>query len=80
MATKNTTFLIGLAAAAAAGAVLGLLMAPKKGADLRQDISDKVDDLSDRVKQLTHRAKRRMDHLQDELQDMHPHAQVKASV
>jgi gas vesicle protein len=80
MATKNTTFLIGLAAAAAAGAVLGLLMAPKKGADLRQDIQDKVDDLSDRVKHLTNRAKRRMDHIQDEISDMHPHASVKAGV
>ena len=39
-------------AAAAAGAAIGVLMAPEKGSDLRQRIKAKVDDLMDDIAEL----------------------------
>lgn len=43
-------YVIGLVAAAAAGAIAGLLLAPEKGKDLRKMIVDKGVDLSAKVK------------------------------
>jgi gas vesicle protein len=70
MSTKNSTFLIGLVAAAAAGAALGLLLAPKKGSETRQDIQDKVDEIAGQVKDLSKRAKKRATDLQDDLYEL----------
>ena len=70
MSTKNSTFLIGLVAAAAAGAALGLLLAPKKGSETRQDIQDKVDEIAGQVKDLSKRAKKRAADLQDDLYEL----------
>ncbi len=46
METKyNTTkIILGLAAAAAAGAAIGMLMAPEKGADLQKKLKDGASD------------------------------------
>jgi gas vesicle protein len=74
MATKNSTFLIGLVTAAAAGAVIGLLMAPKKGSEVRKDILDKVNDLSDQVKRMGRKARGHFDNLQEDLYDMRSEA------
>jgi gas vesicle protein len=78
MATKNSTFIIGLAAAAAAGAALGLLLAPKKGSETRKDLQDKVDEISDQVKRLSRKTKSHVDNIQDDLYDIR--SQAKASV
>lgn len=78
MSTKNSTYLIGLAAAAAAGAALGLLLAPKKGADTRKDIQDKVDEISDQVKRMSKKAKSHINDIQDDLYDIR--SQAKATV
>lgn len=43
-------YVIGLLAAAAVGVVAGILMAPAKGKDLRNEIKDKSKDLADKVK------------------------------
>lgn len=64
---KNSTFLIGMAAAAAAGAVLGLLMAPKKGSETRKDISSRIDDLYEQLKHMGRKAKSHANNMQDEL-------------
>ena len=74
MSTKNSTYLIGLAAAAAAGAALGLLLAPKKGSETRKDIQDKVDEISDQVKRLTKKAKNHVGDIQDDLYDLRSQA------
>jgi gas vesicle protein len=44
------SYLIGIVAAAAVGAVAGLLFAPEKGKDLRKKIVDKGTDLKDKIK------------------------------
>ncbi|HMO32216.1 MAG TPA: YtxH domain-containing protein [Lacibacter sp.] len=43
-------YIIGLVAAAAAGALAGLLLAPEKGKDLRKKITDKGVDLTNKMK------------------------------
>ncbi|MFN4284475.1 MAG: YtxH domain-containing protein [Lacibacter sp.] len=43
-------YIIGLVAAAAAGAIAGLLLAPEKGKDLRKKIVDKGVDLTAKLK------------------------------
>jgi gas vesicle protein len=76
MATRH--YLIGLAAAAAAGAAIGLLMAPKKGSDTRKDISDRIDELSDQLKNMSRKAKSHVNNIQDDLYDIR--SQTKATV
>ncbi len=76
---KNSTFLIGLAAAAAAGAALGLLMAPKKGSETRKDISDRIDEISDQLKALGKKAKSHVNNIQDDLYDIRNQAKSTVS-
>ncbi|MFY7829654.1 MAG: YtxH domain-containing protein [Flectobacillus sp.] len=45
--TKNTKIALSLFAAAAAGAVIGMLLAPEKGKDLRKKIKDGTGNLTD---------------------------------
>ncbi|MDI9862135.1 MULTISPECIES: YtxH domain-containing protein [Bacteroidota] len=45
--TKNTKIALSLFAAAAAGAVVGMLLAPEKGKDLRKKIKDGTGNLTD---------------------------------
>jgi gas vesicle protein len=66
MASRNSTFLIGLMAAAAVGAALGLLLAPKKGSETRKDIQDKINDLSDQVKRISKKARHQVNNLHDD--------------
>jgi gas vesicle protein len=50
--TSNTKIILGLLAAAAAGAAVGVLMAPEKGSDLRRKIKDTVDEWADDLSEL----------------------------
>lgn len=43
-------YVIGLLAAAAVGVIAGILVAPAKGKDLRNDIKDRTKDLANKVK------------------------------
>jgi gas vesicle protein len=43
-------YVIGLLAAAAVGVVAGILLAPAKGKDLRNEIKDKSKELANKVK------------------------------
>lgn len=76
---KNSTFLIGLAAAAAAGAALGLMMAPKKGSETRKDISDRIDEISDQLKALGRKAKSHANNIQEDLYDIRNQAKSTVS-
>jgi len=60
------SFLKGLAV----GAVAGLLMAPKSGKKLRQDLMSKMDDAKDQAKDYTDAAKEKGDELQKQAQDV----------
>lgn len=44
---KSSKIALGLLGAAAAGLIVGLLIAPEKGKDLRKKIKDKTNDLVD---------------------------------
>ena len=41
--TSNTKIILGMLAAAAAGAAIGILLAPEKGSELRRKIKDGID-------------------------------------
>ena len=47
--TKSTKIALGLLGAAAAGLVVGLLIAPETGKDIRKKIKDKTGDLTDQL-------------------------------
>lgn len=47
---SNSKAALGFLAGAAAGAILGILFAPEKGADTRKKISKKTGDLGDSLK------------------------------
>jgi len=51
------SFLIGAAIGGAVGAAFALLYAPKRGSELREDITSKVDDISTRFSSLIKRTK-----------------------
>jgi gas vesicle protein len=46
---SNTKTLLGLIAAGAVGVVIGMLLAPEKGSDLRKSIKDTLGDLGDKL-------------------------------
>ncbi len=47
--TKNTKIALGIAGAVAAGAILGMMLAPEKGSDMRKRVKDKASDLADHL-------------------------------
>lgn len=49
---KTTNVILGFAAAALAGAAIGMLLAPEKGSDLQKRIKDEANQLMDEVKKL----------------------------
>jgi gas vesicle protein len=50
--TSNTKIILGLLAAAAAGAAAGVLLAPEKGSDLRRKIKTSIDEVMEDVAEL----------------------------
>lgn len=42
--TSTTKVVLGIVGAAAAGAVIGILLAPEKGSDIRQKVKDAAND------------------------------------
>jgi gas vesicle protein len=53
------TFMIGLACGAAIGAAVGMLFAPKSGAETRQQLADQAEWLRQRASEQTDRLRRR---------------------
>jgi gas vesicle protein len=49
---KTTNFILGVAAAALAGAAIGMLLAPEKGSDLQKRLRAECDKWIDEVKNL----------------------------
>ena len=50
--TSNTKIILGLFAAAAAGAAVGIMLAPEKGSELRRKIKETVDEWADDLSEL----------------------------
>jgi gas vesicle protein len=56
--TTTTKVILGIIGAAAVGAAVGLLMAPEKGSDLRQNLKDQAGKLSDKLNDMWQNGKR----------------------
>jgi gas vesicle protein len=61
--TTKTKVILGLAGAAAAGVIVGLLMAPEKGTDMRKKVGDTATDWAGRLSDLFTNAKDEVDNL-----------------
>lgn len=61
--TTKTKVILGLVGAAAAGVIVGLLVAPEKGADMRKKVGDTASDWADRLSDLFTSAKGEVDNL-----------------
>jgi gas vesicle protein len=55
--------LLAIIGAAAAGAIIGMLVAPEKGSDLRKKLSDTAGDWSSQLSQLLASGKAQLDNL-----------------
>lgn len=64
---STSKFLITVIGAAAAGAVLGLLLAPEKGTDLRQKIKSAANDWADQLLDLVNSSREKMGEVKGEL-------------
>lgn len=61
--TTSTKVLLGIIGAAAAGAVIGMLMAPEKGSDLRQKVKDTANDWAGQLSDLFAEGKSELENL-----------------
>jgi gas vesicle protein len=60
---NNTKLIFGVLAGVAAGFALGMMLAPKKGSELRNDIAGSLDDLHDRVTDLIEEGRDKLNEL-----------------
>lgn len=68
--TTRTKVILGLAGAAAAGVIVGLLLAPEKGSDMRRKVGETATDWADRLTDLFNNAKGEVDNLKTRGADM----------
>ena len=59
--TTKTKVILGLAGAVAAGVIVGLLVAPEKGTDMRKKVGDTANDWAGRLSDLFTKAKGEVD-------------------
>jgi gas vesicle protein len=59
--TTKTKVILGLVGAAAAGVIVGLLVAPEKGADMRRKVGETASDWADRLSDIFAKAKDEVD-------------------
>ena len=77
MSTKSKV-LLGILGAAAAGVVIGLLIAPEKGSDTRKKIKQTAGDWADNLSNLWAKGRRAAEDLADEAKDKAHSAKSKA--
>lgn len=63
--TTNTKIILGIVGAAAAGAVIGLLLAPEKGSELRERIRSKAGDFAGEIADLVSTGKEKFGIMKD---------------
>ena len=61
--TPRSNVILGLVGAAAAGVIVGLLVAPEKGADTRKKVGDTASDWAGRLSDIFTQAKGEVDNL-----------------
>jgi gas vesicle protein len=61
--TTKTKVILGLVGAAAAGVIVGLMVAPEKGSDIRKKVGDTATDWAGRLSDLFTSAKGEVDNL-----------------
>ncbi|MBO9561853.1 MAG: YtxH domain-containing protein [Niastella sp.] len=64
--TTTTKVLLGIVGAAAAGVVIGMLVAPEKGSDLRKKIKTNANDWASQLSDLFHAGKEKAEDLASE--------------
>lgn len=65
---KNVSkILLSFLAGAAAGAALGILLAPDKGTNTRQKIKDKFEDIGDKIKDVYNKYRGKKEAPEDEI-------------
>jgi gas vesicle protein len=67
--TTNTKIILGIVGAAAAGAIIGLLLAPEAGSELRERIKTKAGDFAGEIADLVATGKEKLAGLKDGAQD-----------
>ena len=77
--TTRTKVILGLVGAAAAGVIVGLLVAPEKGSDMRRKVGETATDWADRLTDLFNNAKGEVDNLKTKGADMAKNAANKFS-
>jgi len=66
MANNNGKVLLGILGAAAAGVIVGMLIAPEKGEDLRKNLKRTAEDWMDEFAKLTGKGKAYADDLREQ--------------
>jgi DNA phosphorothioation-dependent restriction protein DptG len=66
---NSSSIFIGIIAAATAGVVIGMLIAPEKGEDLRQNIKDTVNDWAKKLNNLANEGKDQLKNLKSTLSE-----------
>jgi len=61
--TTTTKVLLGIVGAAAAGVVIGMLVAPDKGSELRKKIRDNANDWAGHISDLFHTGKEKAEEM-----------------
>jgi gas vesicle protein len=68
--TTRSKVILGLVGAAAAGVIVGLLVAPETGADMRKKVGDTASDWAGRLSDIFAKAKGEVDNLKTTGTDM----------
>ncbi len=63
--TTSTKVILGLIGAAAAGAIIGMLVAPEKGSDMRQKVKDTASDWANQLGDLFAEGKSELNNLKN---------------
>jgi gas vesicle protein len=66
---NSSSIFIGIIAAATAGVIIGMLIAPEKGEDLRQNIKDTVSDWAKKLNNLASEGKDQLKNLRSTLSE-----------
>lgn len=64
---STTKFVVGVLGAAAAGAVIGMLLAPEKGSDLRNKIRTATSDWADQLLDMVQNSKEKVGEMKSDL-------------